>query len=317
MMNKINGKMSHLQMRKIGLEDYPLLKPYFSCQPYGLCTYSLSSLIVWSNHVFQTFYAIENDSVIIANESGCRPEENHLLLPIMPNGDLPVPTPEELAALALRTGYLRYGSVPEDYLEQTGREKIRQYFIVSPQPEYDDYVYLAEDLRSLKGNRYAKKRNLIHQFSRDHLQRNRVDTGPIGAEVVAECLECLEKWCEIRNCDIDQASNLACEKEAVINALHHVEELDMKGLFIRIDGEVCAFCISSHLRPDMGVMNFEKALPQIRGLYQYLDNECAKHLFDGYLYINKESDMGLPALAESKNSYHPVLKIKSYRLVLR
>jgi len=300
-------------MKKLALEDYPLLRPYFACQPYGLCTYSLPSLIVWSNHVFQTFYAVENDSVIIANESGCRPEENHLLLPVGPNG---LPAPEELAALALQTGYRQYGSVPEDYLEQMGREKIGQYFIVSDQPEYDDYIYLTGDLSQLKGNRYAKKRNLLHQFSRDYLQPNRVVTGPITAAVVAECLECLEKWCEIRNCDVEQESNLACEKEAVINALHHFSQLDMKGLYVRIDGEVSAFCLSSHLRPDMGVMNFEKALPHIRGLYQYLDNECAKLLFNGYQYINKESDMGLPALAESKNSYHPAFKIKSYRLIL-
>ena len=300
-------------MKKLTLEDYPLLRPYFAVQSYGLCTYSLPSLIVWSNHVFQTFYAVENDSVIIANESGCRPEENHLLLPVGPNG---LPAPEELAALALQTGYRQYGSVPEDYLEQMGREKIGQYFIVSDQPEYDDYIYLTGDLSQLKGNRYAKKRNLLHQFSRDYLQPNRVVTGPITAAVVAECLECLEKWCEIRNCDVEQESNLACEKEAVINALHHFSQLDMKGLYVRIDGEVSAFCLSSHLRPDMGVMNFEKALPHIRGLYQYLDNECAKLLFNGYQYINKESDMGLPALAESKNSYHPAFKIKSYRLIL-
>ena len=301
-------------MKKIALEDYPLLKDYFAAQPYGLCTYSLPSLIVWSSHVFQTFYAIENDSVIIASESVCRPEENHLLLPVGSNG---LPSPEKLAALALQTGYCQYASVPENYLEQMGREKIGKYFIVSEQPEYDDYVYLTADLSQLKGNRYAKKRNLLHQFSRDYLQRNRVVTGPITIDVVAECLDCLEKWCEIRNCDIDPDSNLACEKEAVIKALHHYEQLDMKGLYVRIDGEICAFCISSHLRPDMGVMNFEKALPHIRGLYQYLDNECAKHLFSDYMYINKESDMGLPALAESKHSYHPVLKIKSYRLALK
>lgn len=301
-------------MKRLTRADYPFLKPYFAVQPYGLCTYSLPSLIVWSNHVFQTFFAIENGFVIIANESGCRPEENHLLLPVGPDGP---PAPEGLAAFAAQTGYRRYGSVPEDYLEQMGREKIEPYFIVSAQPEYDDYIYLTGDLSKLKGNRYAKKRNLLHQFSRDYLDQNRVVTGTITAAVVAECLDCLEKWCEIRNCDADQDLNLACEKEAVINALNHGTELDMKGLYVRIDGEISAFCISSHLRRDMGVMNFEKALPHIRGLYQYLDNECAKHLFNDYLYINKESDMGLPPLAESKNSYHPVFKIKSYRLALR
>jgi len=64
-------------------------------------------------------------------------------------------------------------------------------------------------------------------------------------------------------------------------------------------------------------MNFEKALPHIRGLYQYLDNECAKTLFPGYRYINKESDMSLPNLARMKRSYHPVLRVKSYKLTLR
>jgi hypothetical protein len=301
-------------MKKLTREDYPLLKPYFAAQPYGLCSYSLPSLIVWSNHVFRTFYALASDSVIIANESGCRPEENHLLLPVGPDGP---PAPEELADLAAQTGYGQYGSVPEDYLEQVGRGRIEQFFIVSPQPEYDDYVYLTGDLKQLKGNRYAKKRNLLHQFARDYLRANRVATGTITTAVVAECLECLEKWCEIRNCDADVESDLACEKEAVINALHYGAELDMQGFYVRIDGVVSAFCLASHLRRDMGVMNFEKALPHIRGLYQYLDNECAEHLFSGYLYINKESDMGLPALAESKNSYHPVFKINSYRLILR
>ena len=53
-------------MKKLALEDYPLLKPYFYNQTYALCTYSLPSMIVWSNHVFQTFYAMEKDSIIIA-----------------------------------------------------------------------------------------------------------------------------------------------------------------------------------------------------------------------------------------------------------
>jgi len=301
-------------MKRITPEDYPLLKPYFAAQPYGLCTYSLSSLIVWSNHVFQTSYALENGRVIVANDCRCRPEESHLLLPIRPQG---LPTPEELAALAVKTGYRRYGSVPEDYLERLGRDRVADCFTIHAQPEYDDYVYLTEDLSRLRGNRYAKKRNLLHQFAREFLQPDRVITGEITAADVPECLTCLEKWCAIRNCDLDQDLSMACEKEAAVNALHHLDALEMPGLLVRIDGEVCAFCISSRLRPDVGVMNFEKALPHIRGLYQYLDNVCAQRLFSGYRYLNKESDMGIPSLAESKHSYHPVLKVRAYCLECR
>jgi hypothetical protein len=73
----------------------------------------------------------------------------------------------------------------------------------------------------------------------------------------------------------------------------------------------------SHLTQDMGVLNFEKAYPQIRGLYQFLDNECARELFRGYLFMNKESDMGIANLAQSKKSYHPIEKLKSYCLTVK
>ena len=67
----------------------------------------------------------------------------------------------------------------------------------------------------------------------------------------------------------------------------------------------------------MGVLHFEKALSNIKGLYQYFDSECAKRLFKGYKYINKESDMGDPGLAKSKKSYHPVMIVKSYKLIIK
>jgi hypothetical protein len=80
---------------------------------------------------------------------------------------------------------------------------------------------------------------------------------------------------------------------------------------------VSAFGISSILTDNMGVLNFEKAYHHIKGLYQFLDNECSKRLFKGYKYINKESDMNLPNLAQSKKSYNPVMKVKSHRLTMR
>ena len=39
-----------------------------------------------------------------------------------------------------------------------------------------------------------------------------------------------------------------------------------------------AFGIGSRLRADMGNLNFEKAFPHVKGLYQFLDRECARRL---------------------------------------
>lgn len=301
-------------MKKLTLEDYGLLKTYFTQQPYRISAYSLPSMIAWSNACYQSYYAIENGLLITATESKIQPENRYLVLPINPKG---LPTAEDLRHLALDKGYKKFCFVPEDYIRQTDQEALGHSFEITEQREYEDYIYLTQDLATLKGNRYAKKRNLIHQFSREYDHRDRVKTGPIIPDVVPECLDFLEKWCQQRACDADQEENRACEKDAVTQALMSVGELDWRGLWIRVDGEICAFAIMSHLTPEMGVLNFEKAYPHIKGLYQFLDRECALQLFQDYRYINKESDMGLAALADSKRSYHPIEKIKSFCLKLK
>ncbi len=39
-----------------------------------------------------------------------------------------------------------------------------------------------------------------------------------------------------------------------------------------------------------------------------------KLLFKEYKYINKESDMDIPGIAQAKKSYNPVMMIRSYKL---
>jgi len=77
------------------------------------------------------------------------------------------------------------------------------------------------------------------------------------------------------------------------------------------------FTHGSLLSNCVSLQHFEKAFSGIKGLYQFLDNECAKRLFSEFQYINKESDMNLPNLAESKQSYNPVLRVRSFALILR
>lgn len=254
--------------------------------------------------------------LIIATETSSKthPVKRYLIMPIVPDG---LPTVDDLKAIASSRGYDQICFVPEDYVKQVGWEALEHHFEISEQPEYEDYIYPAQDLSLLSGNRYSKKRNLIHQFSREYEHRNRVETGAIIPEIVPECIDFLEKWCQQRDCEIEQDESMACEKEAVLQALKSTQELDWRGLWIRVDGSISAFGIMSHLTPEMGVLNFEKAYPHIKGLYQFLDRECARQLFHDYEYINKESDMGIAALADSKRSYHPSEKIKSYCLKLK
>lgn len=293
--------------------DYAALKDFFRNQPYPLSTYSLPSIIAWSGQGFQSYYAIEDGTVIIANESSCHPEDRHLMLPVSRDGDF---SPDRLCGLARETGFVNYWYVPGDYLEKYGQEQIEQHFRVTEQREYEDYVYLQEDLAQLRGNRFAKKRNLIHQFTRLYREQGAVSLEPMHGANAGECIAFLQKWCEIRDCDTDQEESLACEKRAIITAINNIDALEAMGILVRINGTVSAFGIGSRLTEDTAVLNFEKAFPHLRGLYQYLDRECARQLFAQYRYINKESDMNVPNLAHSKKSYNPVKRVKSYRLAL-
>lgn len=294
--------------------DFPILKHYFKKQPHNLSIYSLLSLIAWNNGPVRTYYILEDDCLLIGTESPFKPEDRSLILPISDTG---VFTPEQLHDLAIAHGFIHYCFVPGDYLETIGRQKMERWFTITEQPEFEDYVYRSEDLIQLKGNRYAKKRNLIHQFTRDYDQCGRVTVDEIKSMDTDACLVFLDQWCQQRQCDLEHDEVLACEKRAIIRTFTHMDILEARGIVVRIDGEVNAFAIMSGLNERMGVLNFEKAFSNIRGLYQFLDNECAKRLFSQYEFINKESDMNVAELAQSKKSYHPVLRIKSYRLAIR
>jgi hypothetical protein len=297
----------------ITVDDYESLKRFFVKQAYRLSIYSLFSIIVWSNQKLRTWFAVENDTLMLYNESDSG-SDRQLLLPLSLTE---VITPEYLHNLAIKMGIDQYCFVPETTLQQFDQRTLASYFTLTEQPEFEDYIYLTEDLARLKGNRYAKQRNLIHQFDKVYLQNERAGVETIHPDNVGDCLEFLQKWCDERDCDAASDDSLACEKMATINALKNLDRLELQGILIRIDGEASAFGICSHLTEDMGILNFEKAFSQIKGLYQFLDNECAKRLFNRYRYINKESDMNLPNLAHSKNSYHPVMKLKSYCLAAR
>ncbi|WP_435547846.1 DUF2156 domain-containing protein [Desulfobacterium sp. N47] len=304
-----------MKMKEITYSDYLPLKKYFNNQRYMLCVYTLPSLIAWSNEYYKPYGIIEKDALIIAAEFTEQKEyRRHLILPISPSREY---SPEELCRVAEKCGFDNYWFVPGNYIDTFGKKEVESYFKITLQKEYCDYVYLKSDISELKGNRYSQKRNLIHQFEREYIENNRVETGKIIPRLSAECIDFLEKWCIERDCDADVNEDLACEKNAIINTLNHIDMLDMEGIYLRINGEICAFAIAAYLTNDMGVLHFEKAFTNIKGLYQYFDKLCANSLFDGYTYINKESDMNIPGLAKVKQSYHPAMIIKSYRLDLK
>lgn len=296
-------------------EDYTAYQPFFKQQKNQLCVYSLPSLIVWNNDIIEPYAAVLDDSLIISIKYKNENEIRHLIMPISPEREY---SPSELHQLTVDLDCKEIRFIPEDYVKEYSIKKLKTYFFVYEEPEFEDYIYRTDDLAELKGNGYSKKRNLIHQFNKEYLNKNRVQIEPITEEKEEECIEFLEEWCEEHGCDdSDRKDHLACEKQAALSAIQNIHMFHLNGILIRVDGVVSAFGIASHLTDNMGVLHFEKAFASMKGLYQYFDRECARRLFGNYTYINKESDMGIPGLAKAKKSYHPVMRVKSYKLIAK
>ena len=294
-------------------EHYPKLKPFFAGQSQPLSAYSLASLISWSQCIFDTIFLPVEDAVLFGERRMDDPDRKHHLLPVCPNGPKP---PAWLKARAVEHGFREYHLVPQTYLDGFGRPEVEKLFAVTEETEYEDYVYRSADLAGLIGRDYAKKRNLVRQFEREYLEPGRVQADLITAGNAGDCLSCLDGWRAERG-DKDWTGILECERQAITRALQNLDALELQGLQIAIDGKVRGFGIGSRLRDDTWVLHFEKASDQVKGLYQYLDRECAKRLFLGVTFLNKESDMGDSGLAQAKLSYRPAFRVKSYRLGLR
>ena len=294
-------------------EDYPALKKYFEKHRYPLCEYSLASIIVWNRCLYEVSWKLDGDLLLLAETDLEPPAARRLLMPVPhPFRDIP---PSELAEIARRNRHARYYYVPQDYFERN-KAALEEFFTTAEQPGYMDYLYNTGDLAQLAGHKYSKKRNLIAQFNKQTAAVSKVEVETLTPANNGACLNLLDRWAH----DPEAGAHLDmlnCERKAIVNGLKHFDLLELNGVLVKVAGEIAGFAFGSRLSDGVFVLNFEKALDNIKGIYQFLDNELARRLPPCYSFVNKESDLCKPGLAKTKESYYPAFKIKSYTLTLK
>jgi Uncharacterized conserved protein len=91
----------------------------------------------------------------------------------------------------------------------------------------------------------------------------------------------------------------------------HFFAIGLEGWIVRIGGTIGAISIVGRVNADMAVVHFEKALPETYpSIYKVITTETAAGLRDRYRYVNRECDMGVPGLRESKTRYHPAYMVE-------
>jgi hypothetical protein len=117
-----------------------------------------------------------------------------------------------------------------------------------------------------------------------------------------------DEWCKNNGCICDE--DLLNERRAMIYALQHLDQLDITGGAIRVDGEIVAFSFGSPINKNTFGIHVEKADIRIEGIYSVINQLFASHIPEQYVYVNREEDLGVEGLRKAKLSYHPVILLE-------
>lgn len=171
-----------------------------------------------------------------------------------------------------------------------------------------DYLYLREELATLPGSRFHKKKNRINYFTSRHDHAVSLFSG----EHLTGCLNLLDRL--VQNSRDDRGSSFRLEMEATYEAVQQADILGLDGVVVTINSRVAAFALGECLNRETAVCHFEKADPFIEGLYQLVNREFARLLFQECRYLNREQDLGEMGLRSAKLAYHPVELVKKYMI---
>ncbi len=283
----------------IDLGDKALLDRSFAIYQPQISEYTFTNLFVWRKT--QEVRPSQLDGTILI-ERGRPGEGGRFLYPPLGEADLRT-TVQEILALAGNSS-----GTSGIYGLEKGQAQVLQKdgFTSAPDRDNWDYVYSTEDLASLPGPRYYSKRKEIKRCLGEH----RCEYAALTTEVVEDCLWLQTVWCNLRCCET--VPGLASENRAIRETFQHFEKLGVFGGVIYVDGRLEAFTIAERLNSTTAAVHFEKANPEVRGLYQVINQWFCRNALRQYRYVNREQDLGDAGLRRAKSSYHPHHMVEKY-----
>jgi uncharacterized protein len=280
--------------RPLDLEDKQYLDDLFSRLQPRISEFTFANLYLFRlAHEYRLTKA-DKALVILGRGYGGEP---YFLLP-------PADGFEGALCRLLSDGLTLYGTEGhfiDNFLAKRGLE-------IVPDRDSFDYLYLRQELAELPGNRFHKKKNRINYFS----SRHAYTIERYGERHLQGCLDLIDEWRRVR--EEIYNNSLALEAAANAEALRMAAPLGLEGVVTLVEGRIKAFALGERLNSDTSVLHFEKADPFMEGLYQLIDREFNRLIFTECTYVNREQDLGIVNLRESKLSYHPLQLIEKFRV---
>lgn len=296
--------MIEISFKQPTIDDQELLEPYFRSVKELSCEMTFANLFLWSGHYHGEFAIVDDMLVIRAGEG----TEYSFAYPIGVHDAAPVI--EKLMGYCNEQGIqFRLHGLTNDKRADLEQAFPGKFEYISDRDSFD-YIYLSEDLISLKGKKYHGKRNHINRFK----EENNWSYESITRENMGECMDFALEWCKQNGCDDHGRLAEIC---VIRNSFRYFERLGLVGGLLRVDGKLVAFTIGEAMNEDVFVVHIEKAYSDVNGAYPTINQEFIAHEASQYRYINREEDLGIEGLRKAKLSYRPVILLEEYRAELK
>jgi Fe-S-cluster containining protein len=352
-----------LGFHKLSLEHKPLFDEYLNpilgtgsgqttnfrgtCPHRQLSTRSFANIYIWSD-LFNILWKIIGDSLCVFYEYK---DEFNMLLPPIPHPSLRGVSPPKVAGRRTHMGtscnqttaFLKAGCphrmaardegpFDKGRIENIAKEEIDALKScgIKIYKNTDEYIYLAEDIAQLKGNKFASHRAALNHF----VKNNKFIYRPFKIDDIDDCLSLYIRWANQRKRkmgtvptqtvnihegtvpifqDKVYAQLLDDSFYAGRKAMMDYEELGLIGRIVEIENKICAYTFAFKMAADTYCVVFETTDTSIKGLSQFVFSRLAQELCGlGAKYLNAMDDSGLENLRRVKLSWRPHKIISNY-----
>ena len=288
-----------LDLQHLKTEHKALIEKYIPVASRQMCDFSFGNLYCWSAKEHTEF--CEKDGFLFL-----RSTFNGVTSYAFPwgSGDVSKALDEIVQDASERDADLSFYCVSDEQLELL-ENHFGNKLIFKEQRDYFDYIYLSENLASLKGRKFHSKKNHVNSFCR----KNNYTIEEIDDSNIKECLDFSHKWF-LEN---ESTQTLEAERQVIDLAFKKYNQLGFYGALIKVDGKIIAFCLGEPMVDgETFCIHFEKASKDFSNAYAALNKLFAEKLVSKYKYINREDDAGVEGLRKAKLSYQPEFLVKKY-----
>ena len=292
--------------------DAGRLKPFYSMRRNRTCDSGMLDTYIWQDYYNIRCAIVDDKALLMCMRGG---EEFFSSIPYCAEEDLP-----------------QYFNLLKRYFNEVLEKPLKIYladeegvallklkedpnFIVREEEDLKDYLYDAEELRTLPGKKYQKKRNLVNKFLKE--TEGRWAYRNVACDQKHEVREFLKRWFAAqKQMQTDGLNELESEALGLNSILENCSAIAYRCGALYVDGVLSALSMGAYNpREEMACICVEKAFGEIPGIYQAINQMFLVNAFPEAKIVNREDDMGKPGLRQAKESYKPIGYARKYMVL--